>query len=481
MNSLAGSRLAPTRRQFLKRALGSVALVGVHAGSGVPCAWGADAGSASPQDDGYRGIWFTLGQKSEFGDKYSGGLGTYTANHVPMAIHAPEVGRTFFVYGGARAGRRHLLAMASYYDHRNNLVPRPTIVHDKQGVDDPHDNPSLCLDGEGHLWVFVSGRARARPGLMYRSRKPFSVETFEKVGEREFTYPQPRWIPGRGLVLLFTKYTRGRELYLSSSRDGRSWSTDEKMAGIGGHYQTSHLAGGKILTAFNRHPGGAVDRRTDLYFMQSEDGGDTWVSAAGKSVELPLSAPENPARVHDFESARRLIYIHDLDLDSNGRPVILFVSSADHRPGPPGDPRRWSVARWNGGRWIFTTVTRANHNYSTGSLVLGPGDRWEIVGPTEPGPQPLGSGGEVAAWESLDAGETWSKRRDLTKGSPRNHNYVRRPLNAHPDFAAFWADGDPDAESRSCLYFSNRAGDAVWRLPYDMTQELESPERVGVA
>src|SRR5919206_382540 len=63
--------------------------------------------------DGYRGIWFELGQKSEYGDKYSGGLGTYTANHVPIAIYAPKVGKTFFVYGGTtNADERHLLCMA---------------------------------------------------------------------------------------------------------------------------------------------------------------------------------------------------------------------------------------------------------------------------------------------------------------------------------------------------------------------------------
>src|SRR5690625_7842004 len=48
---------------------------------------------------GYQGIWFTLGQFSEYGDKYSGGLGTYTANHIPLAIYAEEVDKTFFVYG----------------------------------------------------------------------------------------------------------------------------------------------------------------------------------------------------------------------------------------------------------------------------------------------------------------------------------------------------------------------------------------------
>jgi hypothetical protein len=47
--------------------------------------------------DGYRGIWFELNQKYEFGDKYSGGLGTYTAKHVPLAVYSPEADKTFFV------------------------------------------------------------------------------------------------------------------------------------------------------------------------------------------------------------------------------------------------------------------------------------------------------------------------------------------------------------------------------------------------
>ena len=50
--------------------------------------------------DGYKGIWYTIEQSSEYGYKYSGGLGTYTADHVPVAIYVPEVEKTFFVYGG---------------------------------------------------------------------------------------------------------------------------------------------------------------------------------------------------------------------------------------------------------------------------------------------------------------------------------------------------------------------------------------------
>jgi len=430
------------------------------------------------KDDGYRGIWFTLGQKSEYGDKYSGGLGTYTANHVPMAVYAPQVNKTFFVYGGARQGKRYLLAMASYYDHERQLVPRPTIVHDKDGVDDPHDNPSLCIDEHGYLWVFVSGRGRVRPGFIYRSVAPYSTDAFERRSEREMTYPQPRWIEGRGFLYLFTKYTKGRELYWSTSPDGLAWTPDQKFAALGGHYQTSHQRGNVILTAFNMHPGGNVDKRTNLYYLQTDDLGQTWRNARGEPVSVPLTEPQNPALVRDYQAEKRLVYIHDLDLDRAGRPVILYITSAGFQPGPGGDPRWWTVARATPDGWQYSEVTRANHNYSTGSLYLEDDQAWRIIGPTEPGPQPIGSGGEVAVWISRDHGKTWTKERDVTAASPLNHNYVRRPVNAHPDFYAFWADGNPDQLSPSHLYFTNRSGNCVWRLPYDMAEPTAAPERL---
>ncbi|MBW8332163.1 MAG: hypothetical protein K0M40_09100, partial [Prolixibacteraceae bacterium] len=41
--------------------------------------------------DGYKGIWFELNQKYPYGDKYSGGIGTYTADHFPVAFYAEAV------------------------------------------------------------------------------------------------------------------------------------------------------------------------------------------------------------------------------------------------------------------------------------------------------------------------------------------------------------------------------------------------------
>ncbi len=427
--------------------------------------------------DGYKGIWFDLGQRSEHGSKYSGGLGTYTAKHRPLAIYAEAARKTFFVYGGTpRPDRRHLLAMVSYYDHETDKVPKPVVVHDKQGVDDPHDNPSISLDAEGHIWVFVSGRGRRRPGFIYRSMKPYDIAGFERMREAELTYPQPNWIAGKGFLHLFTKYTRGRELYWSvSSPDGKSWTKDRKLAGMGGHYQMTEKAGHRAMTAFNMHPGGNVDKRTNLYFLQTEDAGETWKTVDGKTVQTPLTKRDCPALVRDYAGEGRLVYLKDITVDAKGNPVLLHVTSRFHQPGPKGDPRTWTIAHWSGKGWLFREVTQSTHNYDMGSLYIEADGTWRIIGPTEAGPQKLGTGGEMAMWTSTDQGRNWTKVKDLTRNSPRNHAYARRPINAHPDFYAFWADGNPDAMSESHLYFTNKAGDLVHRLPYEMTTDFAVP------
>ncbi len=431
-----------------------------------------------PKDDGYRGIWFTLGQMCDYGDKYSGGLGTYTAKHVPLAVYAPQANKTFFVYGGARGGQRHLLAMASCFDHDRHVVPRPTIVHDKGGVDDPHDNPSIALDEYGHVWIFVSGRGRKRPGFKYRSLEPYSIDAFEQVSEEEMTYPQPWWIEGKGFLHLFTKYTGVRELYWNTSPDGRTWSTHRKLAGIEGHYQTSRRQGARVIAAFNMHPEGKPDKRTNLYFVQTDDMGRTWRTAGGSPVDTPLIDIDCPALVHDFRSEGRLVYMKDITFDPEGRPMILVVVSRDYAPGPGGDPRVWTLCQWTGEDWRFDEVTTSTHNYDVGSLYIEDDGQYRIIAPTEPGPQHHGTGGEMALWMSDDRSRTWRKERDITRNSPLNHAYARRPVNAHPGFYAFWADGNPDEMSESRLYFTNRAGDQVWVLPGDMAGDFAEPERL---
>ena len=428
--------------------------------------------------DGYKGIWFTLGQFSQYGDKYSGGLGTYTSSHVPVAIYSKEAGKTFFVYGGTTAANeKHLLIMISYYDHKKNVVPKPVIAYDKAGVDDPHDNASISIDDKGYIWVFASGRNTSRPGIILRSRAPYDINEFAKVKEGEMTYPQPWPKHNGGFLYLFTKYTKGRELYWTTSDDGKNWLPEQKLAGMGGHYQVSNTWKNKLVTVFNYHPGGNVDKRTNCYLLQTTDGGSTWTTITGKPVTTPLTEKQHESLVKDFESEKKLVYLNDLNFDKHGNPVILAVVSKHFQPGPAGDPREWVLMHWNNGQWNFTTVCTSTHNYDMGSLYIK-NDRWQMIGPTEKGPQQFGTGGEMALWESMDAGKTWKKTKLLTSNSSRNHSYARRPVNAHPGFYALWADGNADQFSQSHLYFCNKKGE-VMMLPYVMKNDFETPVPVS--
>lgn len=428
--------------------------------------------------DGYKGIWFTLGQFSEYGDKYSGGLGTYTANHIPIAIYSKEVNKTFFTYGGTTSkDERHLLIMISYFDHKTHTVPKPVIVYDKMEVNDPHDNASLSIDSKGFIWVFVSGRAKIRPGLLFKSSKPFDIEAFEQIKTGEMTYPQPWWVEGHGFLYLFTKYTNGRELYWSTSKDGINWATDQKLAGMGGHYQITNMLGNRLVSVFNYHPGGNVDKRTNIYLTQTEDLGHTWKTIDGKMLKTPLADIKSEALVHDYAGEGKLVYLNDLNFDKEGNPVILAIISKDYRPGPQGDPREWTILHHKNGLWNIHKVCTSTHNYDMGSLYIE-GNLWRIIGPTETGPQKYGAGGEMALWESTDEGKSWQKIRNLTQNSQLNHSYARRPLKANDEFYSFWADGNPDKLSESRLYFSDWTGKEVWQLPYIMETEFSKPIRL---
>ncbi|MCF6359119.1 MAG: BNR repeat-containing protein, partial [Draconibacterium sp.] len=434
--------------------------------------------------DGYLGIWFELNQKFEYGDKYSGGLGTYTAKHVPLAIYSPEVDKTFFVYGGTTSEeKRHLLCMISEYNHKTKMVSKPTVVYDKQGVDDPHDNPSILIDDDGFIRIFVSGRGRSRPGIKLKSKKPFDINEFEILSEEEFTYPQP-WNTNSGYFHFFTKYTGVRQLYFETSTDGKNWTDDKMLAAIpvnegekSGHYQTSNIFNGKVVgTFFNRHPQGNVDKRTDLYYIQSPDFGKTWETASGEKLKIPLVKIETPARAVDYSSQRKNVYLKDMGFDAAGNPVCLYIRSNGCEPGPKNAPYEWCITKWDGDKWKTFVATTSDHNYDMGSLFISE-KSWKIVAPTVAAPQKWGVGGELEIWISNDAGKTWKREKTITENSKFNNSYVRRPVNYKAPFCFFWASGNPHNFSKSELWFGDFDGN-VWRLPYEMKSEFEKPEKI---
>lgn len=444
-----------------------------------------------PRADGYHGTWY-YNQKTgdEYVYKYSGGLGTYCADHIPLAVYSPQANKTFFVYGGTPADADHtkeqqpLLIMVSYYDHKTGQVPRPVILMDKK-TSDAHDNPVLSIDDKGYIWVFAAAHGKSRPAYIFRSEKPYEIDAFRCVWETNFSYPQPWYIPGQGFLLLHTRYNPGRMLYQMTSPDGVHWSEPQLLGNIEkGHYQVSWRSGNKVATAFNYHPNkGGLNARTNLYYMETKDFGQTWTNIEGKKLDLPLTSIQNPALVRDYAAIRLLVYIQDLNFDSRGYPVILYNTSRGWGPGPKNGLPNVTTARWGHNGWEMSSLLVTDHNYDAGCLHVEKGRLWRLIAPTMIGrdlpprqPQPYGTGGEMVSWTSDNAGRTWYPQ-PLTAGSAYNHTYARRPVDANPDFYAFWADGHARQPSESRLYFCNQKGE-VFRLPENMSADFAAPQRV---
>jgi hypothetical protein len=452
--------------------------------------WGEPV--VTSQDHGYRGIWYAVGNVGgQYVYKYSGGLGTYCAKHKPFAVYCEAVNKTFFCYGGTtRTSNTRLLHMVSYYDHKTGLVPRPTILLDK-GTSDAHDNPVISVDDEGHMWIFSTAHGTARPAYIHKSTEPYAVDSFERIdatkdgGEpmNNFSYMQAWHVPSVGFVCFFTHYGDpvARTSFFMTSPNGVEWKWTRLAAIHQGHYQISAVCETKAASSFNYHPNGqGLDHRTNLYYMETSrtpEFGRTWQAADGTLLTIPLTNPDNPALVHDYQSEGLRVYLKDVRFDEAGQPVILFVTSRGWESGPKNDPRTWRVARWTGQAWDITTVTTSDNNYDMGSLYLEDDATWRIVGPTETGPQAYNTGGEMAMWLSRDAGQSWAKVRTLTRDSERNQTYARRPVNAHPDFYALWADGHGRKTSESDLYFCDRKGN-VRRLPREMKDNVARPKAV---
>jgi hypothetical protein len=474
----------------------------------------AQEGRSSPpltlnaKDTGYRGVWYMNEPlQNEYRFKYSGGMAVFCAKHSPFAVYCDKVHKTFFCYGGTAEDSylKHdltstkdgkdaagvLLHMVSYYDHATGQVPRPTILLDK-GTKDAHDNPVIAVYDKGYLWVFSTSHGTSRPSYIHRSTEPYSIDKFERIGTTKiesgrevpmtnFSYMQSWFVPGQGFRAFFTRYNypAARTACFMTSPDGVRWSAWQRLAAIEeGHYQISGANAHKAASALDFHPKGkGLNWRTNLYYIETTDSGRSWHNASGEGLIPPLTESRNAALVHDYQKEGLLVYLKDIRFDKSNRPIILFVTSKGFRSGPEGGPRTWTTARWTGSTWEIRPVTTSGNNYDSGSLYLEEDGTWRIIAPTEAGPQPYNPGGEMAVWTSGDQGATWSKARPLTHGSLLNHNFARRPVDAHDGFYALWADGHGRQPSPSSLYFCTRAG-AVYRLPTRMTEEFATPEKV---
>ena len=441
--------------------------------------------------DGYRGIWY-MNQpvKDEYRYKYSGGFATYPQQHVPIAIHVASQRKTFFVFGGSAGNisetKDELQHYVSYYDHATGTVPRPVRILQKR-TEDAHDNPTLSIDDAGHLFVFSSAHGTGRPSYIWRSKKPYDISAWELLVTTNFSYTQPWYLPqSKRFLFLHILYKNGqRTLNWKTSPNAKEWTAPQLIAHIEmGDYQVSQRQGDtdRVATAFDLHPdhgraGTGLNFRTNIYYLETRDAGRTWTTADGKPVALPLTQAENPALVRDYRAENLNVYLKDIAFTAEGNPVLLYLTSKGFDPGPKSGPFQWHTARWTGAAWEYRPFTTSDHNYDHGSLYVEADGTWRVIAPTAPGPQPWGTGGDMVMWLSRDQGAKWEMAKTLTHDSRYNHTYARKPVNAHAEFYALWADGSPLEPTPSSLYFATKDG-RVFRLPQHMKAPTAKPEPV---
>jgi hypothetical protein len=443
---------------------------------------------------GFRGIWYmNQPTQDKYVYKYSGGLGTYCAKHQPFAIYSEKADKTFFCFGGSNEDNSTLYHNVSFFDHATGEVANPTIVLDKETTD-AHDNPVISIDDEGYIWIFSTSHGLARPSYISKSVRPYDITEFKLVEATEiveeeeqpfdnFSYFQVWHTKNKGFFAFLTKYSEegDRVIGFNTSEDGKRWKEWQVIAHIQkGHYQISGENNGNFSVAFNYHPEeGGLNHRTNLYYLQTPDFGENWLTAAGENIDLPLREVNNKALVKNFKNRRLICYLKDINFDIDGNPLILVLTSMGYEPGPQNDPRRWTLFHFGDGKWNDQIITTSDNNYDMGSLYVEEGNIWKIIAPVVPGPQVYNTGGEVAVWVNANDGYGWRKRQQLTSDSRMNHTYVRRPVNANEDFYALWADGNARRPSESNIYFCDKRGnvfklprDIIWNMPFYFPKPL---------
>lgn len=453
--------------------------------------------TAAEEDTGYYGVWYGNDtMPAPYNWKYAGGLGTYPTQQGPQAIYVASQDKTFFTYGG-RAADGDLRINLGFFDHATGLFAKPRIWHELEGSNDAHENASIAIDDDGYIYLYINGHGSERQARIRRSESPYSITSYTDLltGDDGSVFGSPRsfsyawaWFLNDQHNLFHIRYNGSvREMMFVASSDGDTWPSRTLVSSVeSGHYQVVKPYGNDFGIAFDLHPtSGGIDARTNLHFMWRTSAG-TFETADGSTVSVPLEDRTDLEQVlvHDYEDEDKLVYIKDIAYDASGHPIIVYVTTDGHEPGP-GNNQTVKTARWTGSEWVRREVVVTTHNYDHGELRVNDDGSWTLIGTFYVGAQSYGAGGDIGEWTSTDQGQTWTGRNLTNVPRSMNFSHPRLVVNGNDDFVALWASGHAYQDSSSNLYFMNRAG-KVWRMPETMSgstapgiETLKSGTRLG--
>ncbi len=335
----------------------------------------------------------------------------------------------------------------SKYNPETQQVAPPILVHTKF-TDDFHDNAVINMDDQGYIYVLISGRNNNRQMILYRSNTPYSMDSFTDItptkientptaaangnSQYKMSYPKFFWTDNGYFRLIYNDYDNNGnrdlysgklEVYENNMPLATAKLTVDAISNSGlGHYAVGDSRGNEIVIAFNEHSRG-IDNRTNLYFIQSFDGGESWHKMGDSPTDQPLSLPLTSGNIssvavkeYTATHESRSIYVKDIAFGGSGQykyPEIVVLGIKDAPNANLAIPSKnydryfatWyynhNTDSWQGQR--FSNLV--DHNYSSAALHQS-GQSKVIYAQTPDGQENFLAGGSIAMGNLVDLNHT---------------------------------------------------------------------------
>ena len=219
----------------------------------------------------------------EYRYKYSGGLGTYPQQHVPIAIYSAAANKTFFCYGGADRQAERAAAHGLLLRPRHRQVPRPRSCWSSRPTTPTRTrrcrSTTRATSGS-------SPTRTARRTLVHLPQRDAVLDRRVRAGRADQLLLQPAVVRARPGLSVSAHALRKRPAAAAwmTSPDGREWSEPQPLAqSRKGHYQISNRHGERVATAFNYHPDRRAQRPDQPLLPRNRRHGHDLANGRGRS------------------------------------------------------------------------------------------------------------------------------------------------------------------------------------------------------
>jgi hypothetical protein len=325
---------------------------------------------------------------------------------------------------------------------------------------DNHGKPAMMVDGKGYIHVVYGAHGGTpllgenklgtpgglRGGKLTHvvSRNPEDISSWVVLDNISpfGTYPQFVQMDD-GDIYLFYRHGAHRSdwVYQKSSDDGRTFAPPVSVLKHKVHAPdpTVHDAwyawfgkghGDTIAASYVYHPcanPGHTKDRLNAYYMKLNGADDSWESAAGEKLVLPVTKEYADKKTLALSSGKERCSHGTCRMDNKGNPHLLFQYG-----------KQISYLRWTGSAWTSPVAVLPGGANGDGDLMVeSPTTARAILTSNN------GKRGEVGWWKTTDGGKSWLKEPPLLSKAGGGYDIGALLENPAPEGQIIVSEGRP--------------------------------------